>query len=68
MAWPAPVLYGQFRVETCGLTAGTSTLDSTVAEVEAALQTLVPGTASEPGSTPATSPRCAEERPTIGAA
>jgi 4-hydroxy-3-methylbut-2-enyl diphosphate reductase len=55
-------------VETCGLTAGTSTLDSTVAEVEAALQTLVPGTASEPGSTPATSPRCAEERPTIGAA
>jgi 4-hydroxy-3-methylbut-2-enyl diphosphate reductase len=55
-------------VETCGLTAGTSTLDSTVAEVEAALRTLVPSPTPEPSSTPTSSPRTAEECPPIGAA
>ena len=55
-------------VATCGLTAGTSTLDSTVAEVEAVLQTLIPSPPSESSSTPASAPRIPEECPTIGAA
>jgi 4-hydroxy-3-methylbut-2-enyl diphosphate reductase len=55
-------------VETCGLTAGTSTLDSTVAEVEAALQTLIPGPTPEPSISPASSTRTPEDCPPIGAA
>lgn len=55
-------------VRTCGLTAGTSTLDSTVAEVEAVLRNLVPGPTAEAGISPAAPTRTPDAFPPIGAA
>ncbi|MFN9370778.1 MAG: 4-hydroxy-3-methylbut-2-enyl diphosphate reductase [Planctomycetaceae bacterium] len=55
-------------VETCGLTAGTSTLDNTVAEVEAVLRNLVPHPTPEASISPATVTRSPEECHPIGAA
>jgi len=55
-------------VRTCGLTAGTSTLDSTVAEVEAALRNLVPTPTAEAGISPAAPTRTSDAFPPIGAA
>jgi 4-hydroxy-3-methylbut-2-enyl diphosphate reductase len=55
-------------VETCGLTAGTSTLDSTVAEVEAVLRTLVPHPTAEPSISPTPATLTPEECPSLGAA
>jgi len=55
-------------VRTCGLTAGTSTLDSTVEAVELALGQLTAGVENEVNKTPHATPRIAEECPSLGAA